>query len=60
MMVHGGLLELFYLNNCTATLVWLSSGLLFLKSNELRYMVKMMNVRTHSMCGFGIVIDLSH
>jgi hypothetical protein len=47
-MVNVYLLELIYRNTCLATLVWLSSGLLCLKSNDLSYMFKMMKVRTHS------------
>jgi hypothetical protein len=46
-MVHGGLRELIYLNNCITTFVWFSSGLLFLKSNELSSMVKTIKVRTY-------------
>jgi hypothetical protein len=33
MMVHDSLIELLYLNNCIATIVWLSSELSCLKSS---------------------------
>jgi hypothetical protein len=56
MMVNIDLMELLYFNNCIATLVWLSSALPCLKSNELSSMVKIMKVRTHSYGEFGIVI----
>jgi hypothetical protein len=47
MMVNVELMGLIHYNTRIATFVWLSSRLLYLKSNELSYMVKIMKVRTH-------------
>jgi hypothetical protein len=47
MMVNVELMGLIHYNTRIATFVWLSSHLLYLKSNELSYMVKIMKVRTH-------------
>jgi hypothetical protein len=58
-LVNFDLMDLIHHNTCIATFVWLSSGLPCLKSNELSYMVQILKVRTHSSCGFGIVIELS-
>jgi hypothetical protein len=46
-LINVDLMGLIHYNTCFPTLVWLSLGLLCLKSNELSYMVKMMKVRTH-------------
>jgi hypothetical protein len=48
LMINVDLMELIHYNTCLAILVWLSSGLLCLKSNDLSSMVKMLKVRTHS------------
>jgi hypothetical protein len=59
MMVNVELMGFIHYNTRIATFVWLSSRLLYLKSNELSYMVKIKSQNTHFSVGLCIEIELT-